>query len=586
MSQSVKDAKTKAQDQKPKKARGFHNFSVRKKLSLSHGLIAVLALICAACGLIGIGRVTDKVETMYNGPVALLEDSGNLCSASANLQIAILRVVQNDGMSYADYASSAGADGALITESLKNLRNNLTDPDALAVLAAIQSDFDACNASLDSLNSYLQKGNKVSAKHIYDTECDSYLEDIAIQAEILNEMVVAQGREAYDYAMGLSRFLNILGLCIVIFVIISSIIFTIRVTTSITNPVNQVTTAAKRFREGDLLAGKDITYRSEEELGELAYAVDRTMYTVDTYIKEIIQILEEIGAGNLTRSDREITDYVGDFATIKASFTRILGQLNGIMEDIRTAAVQLSDGSNQIAAGAQTLAQGAAEQAGSIQELTSNLYDTVKDVNATAETASIAAKFSGLANQEVVNCNEQMNQMVATMDDISRHSDEISRIVKTIEDIAFQTNILALNAAVEAARAGAAGKGFAVVADEVRSLASKSAEASQSTAELIGGTLAAVERGNKIAKETSETLARVVKGTSDIGGDIRRVAEASTQEAEKLNAIVLGINQISEVVQTTASTAEESAAASEELSGQASLLSNLAAQFRLRSDLR
>jgi len=143
-----------------------------------------------------------------------------------------------------------------------------------------------------------------------------------------------------------------------------------------------------------------------------------------------------------------------------------------------------------------------------------------------------------------------------------------------------------LNAAVEAARAGAAGKGFAVVADEVRSLASKSAEASQTTAALIGGTLDAVERGNKIARETSETLARVVKGTADIGGDIQRVAEASTREVQKLNDIVEGINQISQVVQTTASTAEESAAASEELSGQAALLKNLAEQFHLRSNIR
>ena len=585
MSQNVIDAKPKKEKKAPSKG-GFANFPVKKKLFLTHGTIALMAVVLAIGALVGVWRMTAFFQQFHDGPMDELKAVSDLRYATSAMESAILSATQSGGLNFDQFNEQAGAHGAMISQSLTTLRDALTDETALNTVAQIDAAFANANTALYEMSDFLSKGNRFAAKNAFEEHCSVYLNEIQAHAETLNGLITTEGDGLYGYAMGLSKIMYGIGVVLGVLAIVVSCAQAFQVTNKINVPVQQIVDATKRFRDGDLLAGKAITFRSGDELGELAYAVDRTMYTVDTYVKEIIQILDEIAAGNLTRTDSQITDFVGDYAVIKKSFSHILGQLNGIMEDIHTAAEQLSDGSSQIAAGAQTLAQGAAEQAGSVQELTANLTHTVQEVTATAETAATAAKFSGLANQEVVSCNEQMNQMLATMDDINRHSDEISRIVKTIEDIAFQTNILALNAAVEAARAGAAGKGFAVVADEVRSLASKSAEASQTTAALIGGTLDAVERGNKIARETSETLARVVKGTADIGGDIQRVAEASTREVQKLNDIVEGINQISQVVQTTASTAEESAAASEELSGQAALLKNLAEQFHLRSNIR
>ena len=220
-----------------------------------------------------------------------------------------------------------------------------------------------------------------------------------------------------------------------------------------------------------------------------------------------------------------------------------------------------------------------------MQDLTVSINEISNEVTNTAQTAAAAKSRADEAGHQVTSCTEQMGQMISAMNEINHKSDQISKIIKTIDDIAFQTNILALNAAVEAARAGAAGKGFAVVADEVRSLAGKSAEASQNTASLINDTVSAVHRGSQIAQETAQALSLVADSTRAVSTDVDQIAITSNQEAEKLSEIANNIEQISQIIQTTSSTAEQSAAASEELSGQADILKSLVSQFRLKNNL-
>ena len=244
-----------------------------------------------------------------------------------------------------------------------------------------------------------------------------------------------------------------------------------------------------------------------------------------------------------------------------------------------------SDLSDQVSSGAQALSQGATEQASSVEELAASINEISNNINQTAQQAQDASDKSMQVGEKAGESNNRMHDMLQAMADINASSGEIGKIIKTIEDIAFQTNILALNAAVEAARAGAAGKGFAVVADEVRNLASKSAEASKNTAVLIENSLQAVENGKRIADETAQSLEVVISDIQEASSLMGSIAKAATDQAESISQITLGIDQISSVVQTNSATAEESAAASEELSGQAQILNELVRKFRLDTDL-
>ena len=277
-------------------------------------------------------------------------------------------------------------------------------------------------------------------------------------------------------------------------------------------------------------------------------------------------------------------EYTGGFHPLLISFRGIAEKLNDTMQQISQSSTQVASGSEQVSNGAQALSQGATEQASSVQELAATINEISSRVNQNADSAQQANAKAGNVSAEMNVSNDKMQQMIKAMGDISNCSNEIGKIIKTIEDIAFQTNILALNAAVEAARAGTAGKGFAVVADEVRNLASKSAEASKNTSDLIENTLKAVERGTQIADETAHTLFQAVSDVNEMTGIIGQISEASSAQADSISQITMGIDQISSVVQTNSATAQESAAASEELSSQSQLMKSLVGRFKLKNN--
>lgn len=275
-------------------------------------------------------------------------------------------------------------------------------------------------------------------------------------------------------------------------------------------------------------------------------------------------------------------DYLGEFASIRESGNKIIASLNDTLGQLHIASDQVSSGSDQVASGAQALSQGATEQASSVEELVATLNTLSDQVNQTASNSRDVNNLVLETAGEINNSNVKMEHMMEAMTKINDCSSEIEKIIKTIEDIAFQTNILALNAAVEAARAGEAGKGFAVVADEVRNLASKSAEAAKDTTILIGNSLTAVAEGNQIASDTQKSLLSVVGSTQQIETNMASITEASNMQAEGLQQVTLGIDQISSVIQTNSATAEQSAAASEELFSQSTLLKSLVNRFRLK----
>ena len=359
-----------------------------------------------------------------------------------------------------------------------------------------------------------------------------------------------------------------------------TVLFAFYIVHSITKPVSEIDNVARKIADGEL--NESIRYQSKDELGVLAVNFNKTVTRLRdyvNYIDEISSILNEVADGNLLF---QLTyDYAGEFAKVKTALEHISDSLNTTLTQINQSSEQVASGSDQVASGSQALSQGATEQASSIEELAATINDISQQVSQNAESAKNASRQASIVGEQITVSNDSMKHMTIAMNEISEKSSQIGKIIKTIEDIAFQTNILALNAAVEA-RAGEAGKGFAVVADEVRNLASKSAEASKDTANLIEGSMQAVEKGTQIANSTAEQLSQVVSGAQEIVNTIDDIATASQRQSDSIRQVTTGVDQISSVIQTNSATAEESAAASEELSGQAQILKNLVSKFRLK----
>ncbi len=345
-------------------------------------------------------------------------------------------------------------------------------------------------------------------------------------------------------------------------------------------PVETVMGLADKLGRCDMSPSEGNLVHSQDELGVLSKSFEDMSATISGYMNDISAVLDNVSKGNLDLTvDKE---FIGDFVVIKDDLNKILDALNTTFIEMKTAADQVASGAEQFSDGAQALSQGAIEQASSIEQLSARVVEITKQVRESAMYANDANNKAESVGTELENSNEQMKQLLGAMKDITDTSAQIGNIIKTIEDIAFQTNILALNAAVEAARAGAAGKGFAVVADEVRNLASKSAEAAANTTALIESSLKSVQEGSKYAEITAESLDNVVRGTKDIIDAIGEISSKTELQSQSLEAVNSGIEQISSVVQTNAATAEESAATSEELSAQANLLKEQIATFRIR----
>lgn len=557
------------------------NLRIKEKLIFSHGLIILMSVAIILCSIFGMKSIEARIEGLYQGPMTSVDVIGDLMYGTSDLQRTIIwSILREEQRSYSEFSSEVETNVALMNNAVEVMEGSLLTAEAQKLLGEIRENMESGKGIRVELMGYVQKGETSRALNLY-LEYREYLNDIKAQAEQLNEMIRANGANYRTEAITLANTMIILVLVLtaVSLVFICGLVATI--TKMIATPVEQIRQVAEELYEGDLSGAHHITYQSQDELGVLAEAVRGSVNTLHEYVNEISDGLKQVAKGDLTKDGKQVTDFRGEFANIKESLLLILKNFNTTLKDVYNAAGQINDGSDQIASSAQLLAQGATEQASSVDELSATVTEISGKVTDTAENAATAkqeADETGLRGQ---NCNEQMKNMMSAMDEITQKSTEISKIVKTIEDIAFQTNILALNAAVEAARAGTAGKGFAVVADEVRNLASKSAEASKNTSVLIGGTVEAVRKGTTILAETAETLEQVVSGAESVSRRISEIAEAANQEASALVHVGDGIDQISKVVQTTSATAEENAAASEELSGQANVAMELISRFRL-----
>lgn len=471
--------------------------------------------------------------------------------------------------------------------NLKNREQGVAAMQEIGITSEEQKMIDEMSALSNSLvpleeqsMENVQAGNMQAAvDYVYGQEYSASIAEInAIKENFLATLNERTLGEVTMLGEEVSR-LKIMMVSALVIVVILQLINLIFVRVRILSPVIAVRDQMGEIAEGNLSAEFRLQPNTSE-IGMLVESIYSTKRELKNYIQDINHILDQMAQGNMDLVVN--SEYKGEFIPIRDAMIQILDALNNALYQINLTAEQVSSESKRMAADAQILSSGAVKQASAVEELSSSIKEIAGAVEHTSQDADNAQSFSMDAMKQLQISNQKMEELTVAIEDISKASNQIGGIIKTIEDIASQTNILALNAAVEAARAGEAGKGFAVVADEVQNLANKSSVSAKSITELIENSLRLVKQGTSLSEDTTRALEGVVTGAKKVTEMVDRIAESATQQSQSLQQVTLGMNQISEVVQMNASTAEKSASSANELYSQAEELKNSVQKFRLR----
>ena len=552
------------------------NLKVSKKLIISYAFVLILLVVIIAVSIGNLISIRARVEAFYNGPFKVLNAANTVNSSFEAMQKSVFRAISNTDPVIAERAlEDSKVYAGKIQEQIPIIQKDFLGDQAIverlrAALDELAPQREhvlelALQNQKEEAAAYME-ANNVKTIHKAQAELDELIDTADRKAD---ELIVSLRSEQMEFIVMLS----VLGTASVLI----SVLFGIYITRSITRPIKELETAARQMEQGHLKV--DVTYRSKDELGSLSNSMRQMSEKISYYMDEISRSMQQLADGNLDIPGCD--GFQGDFLPVQEALFIVIDSLNETMAEINTFSDQVASGSDQVAGGAQVLSQGVIAQAGSVEELASTMSEISRQVNENAETSQAVKAAAGEMGTNILACNQQMQEMKAAMGEINSCSTQIRKIIKTINDIASQTNILALNAAVEAARVGAESKGFSVVAQEVRGLAGKSSAASKSTEELIEQTLDAVAHGTKLAEETAASLMNIVGGTDDMVSKINQIAEATQRQAEATEMVSIGIGQISDIVQTNSATAEESAAASEELYGESQLLKSKISRFKL-----
>lgn len=558
----------------------FKDLKVGKKLQNSYFAILgalIVTVIVAIGGIVTInGMLNSFYAKSYQNTKLQLEIRKDIQMVGKNVLWAVTMEDQEKAQEKIDVAATyAGYVGS----NVEALEKNFDDAEMSEELDTALETLKSVRAEVVAL---VTAGKHDEALELFNgeyTQATDHIQDILIEIGNYSD-------ESAISAYKTARTLGILAVIVMIIVGISSIAlcltFSKVITGLLVEPVLELQGAAQKLKNGEL--DIEITYESQDELGELADNFRGACLQMRTVIEDMEYLLSEMAEGNFNIRTRAEESYVGDFNLLILSIRKLNRQLDGTLRQISEASEQVSIGSGQLASSAQELAEGATEQAGAVEELTATVEDVTNISEESAENASEAANKIKTSAQEAHKSREEMNNLIGAMERITETSKEIENIIGAIEDIASQTNLLSLNASIEAARAGEAGKGFAVVADQIGKLAADSAQSAVNTRELIGKSLEEIEKGNDIVERTMEVIGEVLSGMEAFSDMAVGSAEASRTQANMLKQIELGIEQISTVIQSNSAAAQETSAISEELSAQAETLEGMVGAFQLRED--
>lgn len=554
------------------------NIKLKKLLTMFFGIELFMLLLLGIFSVKNIQAMAEDTQTLYDRPhtnlVGMWETKARIAQTGNGIREWIL---------YQEPLSDE------LSNNLSSVSQMLTDIEGNKV-DKTQPMSDNMKNILESVKAWENKGKEVVAslkagERVSGEKMTEYTELERNAINNIDTIIVTASENALkfrDSSVGHEK--SIMFITVIIFGI--TFLLTIAILSTITKiimrPIAVLLKEARQIRAGDLES--DNMYEAANEFGELASCFHEMQMYLQSVINDVTDNLNRMERGDFRVSAN--VEYTGAFESIRDSLYGISKHLGAALLRINESAEQVSGSSANVSLGAQQLSQGTVEQASSLEQLSGSIMEVSSQIEKNSESAKDASGQAEETSKELAVGQDNMQRMLEAMSQINGTSGEIGKIIKTIEDIAFQTNILALNAAVEAARAGEAGKGFAVVADEVRNLAGKSSEASKNTTQLIENSINSVKEGTAIANKTAESLVLIAKSSERSADLLKQISQASVAQAESVNMIRKGMEQISMVVQSSAATAEESAASSEELSGQAQMLKELVSEFKFANEVR